>query len=281
MQPDWISFQYVPYGFNRKGLPFYLPAKIKQIVNGSNWHIMFHEMWIGISSLSPLRHKLYGFFQKSIALAMIKYIHPKKITTTNYLYQAILRQKNIEADVIPLFSNIPVSNRDTGFLEQIENKYSIQFDNEMFYVIGVFGTIYPMASLPKVLPTVVSSIDRQKKVVVIFFGRNNHPQELTHLKSILSSTIIIELGELPANKVSSIFAVLQEAVLCTPVEHIGKSGVYAALRLHNIKVSAPASQPIPGYEEKIKQYTAQLEQRPSKNWNADFIANEFLEYLQQ
>ena len=282
MQPDWISFQYVPYGFNKKGIPFYLPDKIKQLANGTNWHIMFHEMWIGISSVSPIIHKLYGFFQKQIALSLIKKIHPKKITTTNFLYQAIMRQENIMADVIPLFSNIPVANKDMLFLRDIESKYNIRFNEKQFFIIGVFGTLYPSASLPKVLPSVIESVDEQKKVVIIFFGRNSHPKELHHLKNVIPQTaVVIELGELPADKVSSVFSILREAVLCTPVEHIGKSGVYAALRLHNVKVSTPASQPIPRYAEKIKEYAAYLQERPSQSWDVNFVADEFIKYLQQ
>lgn len=36
-EPDWISLQYVPYSFNPKGLPFWLPSYLKkseEIING-------------------------------------------------------------------------------------------------------------------------------------------------------------------------------------------------------------------------------------------------------
>ncbi len=80
---DWISLQYVPYGFNKKGVPFYLPKSLEQLSTKINWHIMFHETWIGMSVLSPFMHRVYGYFQQHIIAALIKKLKPKVITTTN------------------------------------------------------------------------------------------------------------------------------------------------------------------------------------------------------
>ncbi len=63
------------------------------------------------------------------------------------------------------------------------------------------------------------------------------PEELDKLKQKLpNSVLVIELGELSTgNSISNVFKLLNEAVLCTPIEYIGKSGAYAALRLHGVK----------------------------------------------
>ncbi len=97
------ALQYVPYGFDKKGLPFSLPKMLQQLPGGFKWHLMFHETWAGISKGVLFRHKVYGYFQKRIATGLIQALQPKKITTTNVLYQLVLKEKNIKsASILPL-----------------------------------------------------------------------------------------------------------------------------------------------------------------------------------
>ena len=71
---DWISLQYVPYGFNKKGIPFFLPKALSALNTKARWHIMFHETWIGMSVVSPFTHKVYGYFQKKNHIVFVFYI---------------------------------------------------------------------------------------------------------------------------------------------------------------------------------------------------------------
>ena len=42
--PDWVSLQYVPYGFDQRGLPFGLPKRLSLLRGDFQWHLMFHEL---------------------------------------------------------------------------------------------------------------------------------------------------------------------------------------------------------------------------------------------
>ena len=61
--PEWISLQYVPYSFHKKGLPLQLPGLIRKLLDGRKCHLMLHELWLGISEKSPLRQKAIGYIQ--------------------------------------------------------------------------------------------------------------------------------------------------------------------------------------------------------------------------
>src|SRR5437899_991410 len=45
--PDWISVQFVPYGFANRGLVWHLGIRLRQLSPSRPFHLMFHELWIG------------------------------------------------------------------------------------------------------------------------------------------------------------------------------------------------------------------------------------------
>ena len=47
-QPDWLSLQFVPYGFHRKGFCFGLVSRLLSITRGSRRHVFFHELSVGL-----------------------------------------------------------------------------------------------------------------------------------------------------------------------------------------------------------------------------------------
>jgi hypothetical protein len=278
--PDWISLQYVPYGFDKKGLPFSLPKMLQQLPGGLKWHLMFHETWAGISDEVPLNHRVYGYFQKRIAEALIRSLHPVKITTTNVLYQLVLQEKNINASRLPLFSNISVHAQDEAYLSSIEKKYSISLKDKEYYKLGIFGTSYPEANLFSVIPKYIQEKMPGRKIVLLIFGKNNRPEEIDKLKMSLKSTVIFaELGSLSETKISGIMSILDEAILCTPIEYIGKSGAYAALKLHNVEVATLSSSPVAKYEKEILQFNNYLSERQAEKWSVGYVSNKFISLL--
>src|ERR1022692_2576923 len=44
--PNWVSLQFVPFGFHPKGLPFGLPRHLMSIIGSRPLHWMFHELWV-------------------------------------------------------------------------------------------------------------------------------------------------------------------------------------------------------------------------------------------
>jgi hypothetical protein len=278
--PGWLSFQYVPYGFDKKGIPFYLHKMLRQLHGSFKWHFMFHETWAGISDVVPVTYKVYGYLQKRIARDLISAIQPQCITTTNLLYQLVLKEQGIAADCLPLFSNISVHEQDDAFIASIEEKYSVNLRNDGCYKLGIFGTSYPEADLGSVVPKFIKDTKPGKKIVLLVFGKNNSPEEIDKLKTSTNPDVVFtELGELAETKVSSVMRILDQAILCTPFEYIGKSGAYAALRLHNVAVATLSSAPIARYESTIRQYNDYLSKRQAGKWSVAHVRDKFIALL--
>ena len=283
-KPDWISLQFVIYSFHPKGLPFNLGSQLADLIKGSHLHIMFHEIWIGFTEISPLRHKIVGFLQRLIIKSLILRLGATLITTTNGLYQSILKRNNIEAKILPLFSNIPVTDLDKCFISDVYSKLSIHKKfRSSWKIIGVFGSVFPQAKLELTLKQQLEiASEENKSIAFISFGKADDLglRELERIKNIFYSSIqFCHLGELPALKVSSLFQILDLGVACTPKQHLGKSGVFAAMRLHGLEVLISNEDKIPEYQDEIDSYHQKIISKPSKDWDVRTISKQFLQFL--
>lgn len=220
-QPDWISLQYVPYSFNPKGLPFWLPNFLNKLKGKYQWHIMFHELWVGIDLESSLKHKCIGKLQQFIAKKLIVNLNPSQINTQNGLYQFHLRSVNIGADILPLFGNIPV----IGVKNKV--KKSTQF--------VLFGTIHSGAPFEDFIIDLVSQKTQlNNPIEFVFIGKNG--PELSHYTSTLEDYSISYdvLGIQSEEVISEILINSDFGISTTPYYQTEKSGVYAAYREHQI-----------------------------------------------
>ena len=57
-QPDWLSFQFVAYGYHDHGIVWKLSQHFQVLLAGCPLHIMFHEIWVGMPPDAPLKHRL-------------------------------------------------------------------------------------------------------------------------------------------------------------------------------------------------------------------------------
>src|SRR5690606_9673399 len=79
--PEWLSLQFVPYAFNKKGLPFGLGSQLVYIGGNCKWHVMIHELWIGMSHQSSFKEKCIGYVQKKVIKSLLLKLAPKVIHT--------------------------------------------------------------------------------------------------------------------------------------------------------------------------------------------------------
>ncbi|MCH6234033.1 hypothetical protein [Cognataquiflexum rubidum] len=280
--PHWISFQFVIYAYHPKGLPFYLPGFLKSIRGNFKWHIMFHEIWIGFTSISPIKHKVVGSIQKRIIKKIVSSIQPKSITTTNLLYQAILKRSNTNTTIINLFSNIDISPLTSAFSNFVLKKLSIaEGGRKDWIILGIFGNLYPEAKLEPTLNFQYNqALESSKKVAFIGFGRMNDDgmKEFLRLENIFVDKIsFLHLGERNEDEISQLLQMLDIGISCTPSQHIGKSGVFAAMKYHGLHVILPNGDFIPEYEDVIQQNQNILMKKPSEQWGASYISNRYNE----
>lgn len=222
-EPDWISLQYVPYSFNSKGLPFWLPSYLKKIRGNHKWHIMFHELWLGIDIESSVKHKVIGRLQQLIAKKIIRNTKKPFVNTQNKLYQIFLKSHNINAEVLPICSNIPLT---------AARKETIEFSQFV-----LFGTIHEGAPFEDFIYDVVRNSEKfHKPIKFVFIGKNG--PELTNYLTILENyNIYYEvLGKQPENVISQVLKNSDFGISTTPYYQTEKSGVYAAYKEHQINI---------------------------------------------
>src|SRR5204863_3995006 len=125
--PYWLSVQYVPFSFHKKGLPFSLNNLLSHLKNDKNVHIMFHELWVGGDD--GFKMKIYSLLQKMIIKQIKRNLNPDLVHT--HLPNYFLKLKNLKFEVkpLPLFSNIAIKKDGTLY-----NKPDI-------FRVGIFSQI--------------------------------------------------------------------------------------------------------------------------------------------
>lgn len=271
--PDWISIQYVPYSFHAKGFAWNFNKFLNLLNFNSRLHIMMHELWIGIGSLASLKHRILGSVQRYLILKLIRSAKVDLITTSNILYMKILEENNISVEKLPLFSNI-------AFKNIIFEEKKLKFDlDDNYKIIAIFGTLYPDAKINEILTDFLSK-NKNEKFTLISFGRMGNQDYWQQLQNTWQDQILFkQLGPLDQEDISAIMQLSHAAISCTPLEFLGKSGVYAAWKRHGVPVLIHYNQSSQlGNEIFYKMYIS-MEQMPASDWDVSHICDKFLNYL--
>ncbi len=283
-RPDWISLQFVPYSFHNKGLPYQLNHLLKLIGREQRWHIMFHELWLGFSSNSPMKDRIIGFLQRSIISRFVDFLKPELITTSNLLYKKLLESNDIRTVILPLFSNIPVAPRDDQFTNGFLAKIGINSTNRKEWrLFGIFGNIYPDSSLD-------NAIDEQLEITEklglksAFIGVGNLNvfglNEFNRLENKYGKRMtFIHLGIQSQEKISNVLRMLDYGISCTPSEHIGKSGVFATMKLHGLPVILPKHDYERDNDEETQHYNDYFMKRPAYTWEVSYVTDYYIRLL--
>lgn len=236
--PEWITLQYVPFSFNPKGLPVGLSSYLKQFSPGRKWNIMFHELWLVSKSSVAAKRVLTGSLQKILIEQLIKKLKPAVIHTQSQFSQYHLLKLGFQAKVLPLFSNIPSVVKHVGFAEANESNKTLN--------IVSFGSVYPNALIKQFAK---EAADFQKKagvqIVLILAGRSGiHRQHWIDVWKGEGMKVEV-MGELSADKISTILAASTAGISSTPFIMSEKSGAVAAMREHGLPVICIADPWIP------------------------------------
>lgn len=149
-----LSLQFVPYAFERRGLPLALLPLLRQLsrLPELRVHLMMHEIWIGIASSSDLRSRAIGHLQRRLIQALCNAIQPSQVHTTNGTYARCLREVGIPADRLPLFSGLPAVALPSGSSPQ---------PPDGVHSACLFGRIPPLWDPDPALQALVEEADRR------------------------------------------------------------------------------------------------------------------------
>jgi hypothetical protein len=225
-EPEWISLQFVIFSFHLKGLPYGLVKYLVSIGKGRRWHIMFHELWVGMPEGASRKHIFWGWLQKKIICALIKSLAPAVIHTQSKLYLAHLTALGFNVKYLPLFSNVPViytSNKPPENNKQIS--------------IVVFGTIHPHAAIELILNE-VTRYKRDNKADVSFTIIGHSGMETKKWVSawVCAGMRVINLGEQPVTNISQVLSCATFGISTSAPAMFDKSGTTAAMLAHKLPV---------------------------------------------
>lgn len=234
--PDWVSLQFVPFGFQIKGLPFQLDKKLKTLSKKVRWHVMFHEL--SVNKNDSFKFRVWAYLQVSIIRSLLKGLKPALITTNTEIYQYALKKLGYASFILPLFSNVDrlTGNTDLklpfrvpGYLKQ----------NRSSYLVGtLFGTFsFKSWDLHSLLDK-LSAHHPDKKVIITSIGKMSSGLSYwDNLKKEYPSVIFLELGMQDSTFISYWLSNYTDfGILTTLPELSGKSGSFMAFKEHGIPV---------------------------------------------
>ena len=237
--PEWLSLQFVNFAFNIRGLHFGLGNWLAMLGKGRKWHIMFHELWVGMALEAPKKHILWGKIQRKLIKSLILKLKPSLIHTQSHLYLAQLARLGFKAEYLPLFSNIPKVNsltQNSGLQPKTETDSNSQIS------FLVFGSIHPMSPVEQFAREAVEYAQKNRsKVSFTFIGRSGY--ELAHWVSVLQSeNLNIELlGEQTPERISQVLSSASIGISTSSLGYIEKSGTVVAMLEHGLPVICVAS----------------------------------------
>ncbi|MEO9894562.1 hypothetical protein [Aurantibacter sp.] len=225
LNPHWLSLQFVPFSFHPKGLPFSLSKQLKKLGHGRKCHVMFHELWLGINRECITKNKIIGYFQKFIFKEIHRNLKPDCIHTHTKYYQFLLTNLVEEPNLLPLFSNIPVTK---------PVKQSTPNNQLKFVVFGGIAPASKFEAFTKELSEYAKKMG--KEVVLTIVGRSGSNQkkwvniwESYNLKYQV-------LGEQNPAQISKILTNADIALSTTPIALLEKSGTASAMLLHKTPI---------------------------------------------
>ena len=225
--PDWISLQFVPFSFHPKGLSLSFSAMLKQLVADYRFHIMFHELWVGINGRVKLKMAVLGIAQKILIHRLLRQLKPDVITTSTTIYKRELARFPVE--ILPLFSNVPLAKSNS-----CSEKDSVHFRAVHF---GTFSAATAEFKLQIEFLTDAAQL-ANKELELLVFGeggpfKNN---ALDAAKELIGADNVVDLGRLSFQDISCNLRAADVGISRANYAFFGKSGSTLAMIEHGLPV---------------------------------------------
>jgi hypothetical protein len=241
--PDWISVQFVAYGFDKRGLVWRLGDRLHAIARSTPVHLMFHELWAGDGRGASIRRRVEGRLQKRLILRMVRRLRPSVVHAQASPYVAMLRQTGIAATRLPLFGNVPIGpSMDSRWLHDVFREAGLPTLSEQrddFWVFGLFGTLHPEWTPEPLLSRIrAAAAAHQKQPVLMAIGRLGAAGERiwSDLGRTHGDIPRVRIGEQPADRISGALQALDFGIAASPLALIGKSSTVATMLDHGLPV---------------------------------------------
>jgi hypothetical protein len=244
-RPDWVSLQFVNFGYHKYGLPWKLIMPLRNAIGKTKLNIMFQELWCGIGPAPRPKERILGMLQMGFLKLMLLRLKPSAVFTNNNQYLRMLRKLGVEAKLAPVFGNIALN--DFG----VDNEWNditdrnilndITLKPKKFLVLGFFGTVYHVEDLAALLANAHKAAEylgRTLAIVIIGHGRG---VDVRPLVQYLSDVRYWKLGELSPAMINRAMQLIDIGVITTPASVLNKSSTGSAWLERGIPLLLPKS----------------------------------------
>jgi hypothetical protein len=242
-RPDWISLQFVPYGYHPKGIVAELESWLRRILGKNRMHIMFHELWLGGYMRPSWKEQIVGSMQRTAILRLIRRTDPAVVTTSNIAYRNMLEKHGTRTEVLRLFGNIPiVSDADSGWFEDEMRRTDVSggdYARDKYWVFAFFGTLHREWPAEPLFSYLLEAAGRiGKKIVMASIGRLGIGETLWDELEIRYARKIhlVKLGDRPPERISAFLQFADFGIASSPWELVGKSGTAVSMLEHGLPV---------------------------------------------
>ena len=235
-EAEWVSVQFVAYGFHPKGLAWGLGERLEQLAQGRLVHLMLHELWIGAETGAALKHRLIGRVQRLGLRRLIGRLRPAVVHSSNPAYVRLLDQMGVPATVLPLFGAIPVRERadDYWFAERLRQAGIPRSGErrEDVWLFTFFGTLHPVWP-PEPLLGYLEAAARlhQKRIALVAIGRLGAGEAVWQamVRRYAGRFDFLNLGEQTPERIAQCLRASDFGVATTPWALLGKSATATAM----------------------------------------------------
>jgi len=229
--PDIISIQYVPYSFNKRGLPFGLSNEFAKLTSGTSTHVMFHEIWQGESKESGVKDIILGYLQRKISISIVSSTKAKWVSTTNDYYRnSILKAGAENVFKIPVFSNMPLGKiKESSVFDLLPNEIT---EHRSDYIIAsFFGGLLFHHQIFESLIKFANDVRKQtgKKLIITHIGRSKGVENQFKQVKLKTGIETFVLGEFSEQDVADYLIKVDLGLTNYPKVLFEKSGSVAAL----------------------------------------------------
>lgn len=244
VQADWMSLQFVPYGFHPKGIVWNLDHVLESVVGDVPLHVMFHELWIGSSRMASWKERLIGSLQRYSILRMLRALAPRIISTSNATYIKMLAMHGVKASRLTLFGNIPYASSATTWSEMLPIASAALQSHERaaLWLAVFFGTLHPeWQEMPLFSIVRQAAAKAGRRVCFVAVGRLGaigDKKWRAMAQNYGGEFDFVKLVEQLPERVSSLFQAADFGIAASPWQLIAKSGSAMAMIEHGLPVIA-------------------------------------------
>lgn len=254
-KPIWISLQYVPFSYHKKGMDFLLPLFFLKLKKSYNWHLMVHEPWVSNKTLFS-KVNIMSLIQKFLLKNLVRKLSPILIHTSNPYYQEILLRGGVPSKLLHLPGNIPVLQVKPDLMKMEFEKLGIpQESHNTWLILGIFGRIRTNVSYISLLEDLLKTPEAADKMIAFFSIGNSGPlaeKIFAEIKEVFKERVLVhKFGHRDIAEISAFFKCLDFGIASVPCHLLGKSGAYAAMRNHGLKILLPVSKDMRHQNEKV------------------------------